>query len=245
MTTVSYKMFDFASHHHLYFIKQSGYCGNMKFDYDNLPVCPQCSYSWVPRCATSKRCPSRSCRLPLPFVVEWQPHGWKKCSKCGEIKQHTDALFYRNSAGSLRPDCKECNKAKVHQWTRTHRAKVKETSKAYYEKMIAEMGEEGFRLYQRANAKRVNSRLKMQMLEAYGHDCACCGETEIAFLTLDHINGGGVKHRESVSSVYRDLRNQGWPKDGYRILCMNCNFATRRGAPCPHAISRQSTSSLS
>src|SRR5262245_47553294 len=32
----------------------------------------------------------------------------------------------------------------------------------------------------------------------YGTECACCGETHIEFLGIDHINGGGHKHRKEI-----------------------------------------------
>lgn len=75
------------------------------------------------------------------------------------------------------------------------------------------------------------------MVEAYGGRCVCvnCPETNPAFLTLDHVNGDGKAHRKKVGShTYRDLKRQGWPKDGYRLLCWNCNAMIRFGDPCPH-----------
>jgi hypothetical protein len=78
--------------------------------------------------------------------------------------------------------------------------------------------------------------LKRSMVEAYGGKCQCCGEAEIEFLSLDHVGGGGNQHRKAVGSsrVIRDLRDAGWPQEGYRILCMNCNIATKYGRQCPH-----------
>lgn len=84
---------------------------------------------------------------------------------------------------------------------------------------------------------------KQEMVDAYGGKCACCGENELAFLSLDHIGGGG-KHRLScgrknhVQEIRRQLKAAGWPKDKYRLLCMNCNFATSRGRTCPHQLAR-------
>lgn len=81
--------------------------------------------------------------------------------------------------------------------------------------------------------------LKLEMIVAYGGGCACCGEMAYEFLTLDHVNRDGAQHRRTVGStkqVYMDLKRRGWPKDGYRLLCMNCNFATRYGDPCPHEL---------
>jgi hypothetical protein len=52
-------------------------------------------------------------------------------------------------------------------------------------------------------------------------------DTEFVHLTLDHINGGGTKHRRENNkancAIYRLLAHQGYP-DGYRILCHNCNY---------------------
>lgn len=77
------------------------------------------------------------------------------------------------------------------------------------------------------------------MLDAYGRKCVCCGETEEAFLTLEHVNRDGAAHRRQVQgAIYWDLKRRGWPKDGYTVLCMNCNWARRNGDPCPHELAR-------
>lgn len=89
------------------------------------------------------------------------------------------------------------------------------------------------------------SRLRLEVLQKYGGDkprCACCGEDHVEFLAIDHINGGGNKHRRSINktksgkmrhSVYSWLRQNRYP-DGFRILCHNCNMATSSNKICPH-----------
>lgn len=76
------------------------------------------------------------------------------------------------------------------------------------------------------------------MVTAYGGRCECCGETEMAFLSLDHINGGGHRERLALgnSGLFRKLRSEGWPRDGFRLLCMNCQFGTLNGRTCPHQL---------
>ena len=79
---------------------------------------------------------------------------------------------------------------------------------------------------------------KAEFVAAYGGRCACCGETELVFLSLDHINGGGNQHRMSFSGnggrkLLQEATAAGWP-DIYRVLCMNCQFGTRYGKVCPH-----------
>lgn len=96
----------------------------------------------------------------------------------------------------------------------------------------------------RGNNKSEIERLVEQTYAAYGgFKCVCCGETEPMFLTLDHINGGGTKHREELrngqpaaggSWLYRELRRAGFPP-GYQVLCFNCNCGrARNGGVCPH-----------
>jgi hypothetical protein len=79
-------------------------------------------------------------------------------------------------------------------------------------------------------------RLKRSVVESYGGHCVCCGENEIRFLTIDHVNHDGKEHRAPGINVYQDLIKRGFPKDGFRLLCMNCNFATRFKIPCPHQL---------
>lgn len=72
--------------------------------------------------------------------------------------------------------------------------------------------------------------LKLEMIAAYGGECTLCGETAPEFLTIDHINGGGTKHREAVgvgATFYNYLRKLGWPTDAYRVLCANCNCSCK------------------
>ena len=67
--------------------------------------------------------------------------------------------------------------------------------------------------------------------------CACCGEAEIDFLNIDHMNGGGTQERKRQGrggnsfAIY--LRKRGFPS-GYRILCYNCNCALAHFKICPH-----------
>lgn len=69
--------------------------------------------------------------------------------------------------------------------------------------------------------------------------CACCGEKEIKFLSIDHINGDGNKHRLEIfgtkkgGSISIWLIRNGFP-EGYQVLCHNCNMAKAFYGGCPH-----------
>lgn len=81
-------------------------------------------------------------------------------------------------------------------------------------------------------------RIKARIISAYGGRCECCGETEHAFLTIDHINNDGARHRQEIKTtrLYVWLERHGYPKDGFRLLCFNCNCGRRvNGGICPHA----------
>ena len=69
--------------------------------------------------------------------------------------------------------------------------------------------------------------------------CECCKEQRTVFLTIDHINGGGVRHRKGIGvgsgdAFYKWIVKNHYPPI-FRILCFNCNFATHRLGICPHS----------
>lgn len=87
--------------------------------------------------------------------------------------------------------------------------------------------------------KQEGQRLRKEMITAYGGVCTCCGIDDWRFLTIDHINGGGNEHRRELGTVggqpfFRWLRNNGYPKDNFQVLCMNCNVAKSWYGQCPH-----------
>lgn len=83
--------------------------------------------------------------------------------------------------------------------------------------------------------KRRARKLKLEIVNAYGGECKCCGETQPYFLTIDHINGGGKKHRATVGygqKFYTWLKHNNYPLDEFRLLCMNCNLAIGAYGSC-------------
>lgn len=86
------------------------------------------------------------------------------------------------------------------------------------------------------------AKIKLTVLEYYGNcKCACCGETRIEFLALDHVKGGGnIDRKKRIKSgerqnAYEYLFKLGLPdKEKYRVLCHNCNMAIGMYGYCPH-----------
>jgi len=78
---------------------------------------------------------------------------------------------------------------------------------------------------------------RFKTINHYGGKCACCGETSIEFLSIDHIDGGGNQHRkkENIKNMAKWLKKNNYPT-GFRILCRNCNFSYGAYGYCPHQV---------
>lgn len=134
----------------------------------------------------------------------------KRCSNCKKNKPITSFGKHQDEADGYRCWCKVCANKKARQY------------------------------YQGVGAGKAHARYlvtKGEFVKAYGGRCYCCGETSVAFLTLDHIKGGGYKERAIVgrgTQMYLKAKREGYPRDKYRCACMNCNLATSQGRICPH-----------
>jgi len=60
---------------------------------------------------------------------------------------------------------------------------------------------------------------KSAVINAYGDSCIKCGEDNYYKLTITHINKSN-----SIKNIYDYLYNNTANKDGYYILCYNCNY---------------------
>lgn len=76
---------------------------------------------------------------------------------------------------------------------------------------------------------------RTEALEAYGKQCACCGEDEVAFLVINHIENNGAEHRREIGTgnLYGWLKSNKFPT-GFQTLCWNCNAAKAIYGVCPH-----------
>lgn len=168
----------------------------------------------------------------------------KLCTKCKEIKDISEFRFRSDNPNRLDSWCKSCNSAsnsvyrKIHPYDTKNAPGRKETNKKYYEK-----NKHKIREYEKENRERINQRhremrrrIREEFIEAYGGKCECCGESRYEFLTLEHKNGGGSKHRKSThgTNLVHILRREGYPKEDYGLLCWNCNSSKGMHGYCPH-----------
>jgi hypothetical protein len=130
-------------------------------------------------------------------------------SKCRSMKFGLDAR-----CKVCRSEDRKLNRYDLH-WSKNNPEKRKEISKKHRDKR---------RLV--CIAHYSNGSMK----------CACCGEHRTEFLAIDHINGGGAKHRrqlKNTGTIYQWLKRNNYP-EGFRILCHNCNMALGHYGYCPH-----------
>ncbi len=121
-------------------------------------------------------------------------------------------------------------------------AKMSQISKSTRARKLAKMTESELKAYVDSvnlRNKLARDKIRDQVYAAYGgYICACCGETERAFLSVDHINNDGAEHRRKLKyscQFYGWLVRNKFPK-GFQILCMNCQWGKRNGRTCPHQL---------
>jgi hypothetical protein len=127
--------------------------------------------------------------------------------------------------------CGRCNQFKL--WSQFYANKRHSTGHQTYCKACTVMGTREWRY-----------RVKLDVVEHYGGKCWCCGESESAFLTLDHVNNDGADHRREITggrkrgaNMWDWAQKNGYP-DRLRLACFNCNCVLQVQDTCPHQARR-------
>ena len=150
----------------------------------------------------------------------------------------------REAARRYREKDPERQRRRMREWRAANREKAREQSREWRNRKLAKASpeeEERIRQAERDKTKRNQDRVRREVFDAYGgFVCACCGETEPKFLSIDHINNNGAEQRRnrdygsSGTAFYLWLRKNAFP-EGYQVLCMNCQVGKHRnGGVCPH-----------
>ena len=115
---------------------------------------------------------------------------------------------------------------------------IKGVERSAYRKAWGQANPEKIQAYNRTYYRQ----LRAEVVAAYGGECACCGETEPAFLCIDHVvSGDGSRDRRDlggIKAMFRRIRDEGFPP-GYQVLCANCNMAKESEGGCPHRSERR------
>ena len=118
------------------------------------------------------------------------------------------------------------------EWQRKNKEKTKQYRDKYYANNREEIIKQA--TYTNLKARRL---ARLDCINYYSNgknSCECCGEYNLEFMAIDHIKGGGNKHRKTLKDYLPlILKRQNYPK-GYRILCHNCNNSIGFYGYCPH-----------
>lgn len=159
----------------------------------------------------------------------------KTCKECKESKALSE--FYKHPTCKLgvHSYCKNCFNSRC----RVFNMKRKILDPVGYKKRQDESSKKWYMLNKDTHAERSKKRhvaLRSLVLSTLSlqtvPQCGCCGEINIKFLAVDHINNDGYKDRGKY--IYDKVRNEGFPKDRYQVLCHNCNMAKAFYGECPH-----------
>lgn len=144
---------------------------------------------------------------------------FKVCNTCNLEKSKKE--YYVHKLYGLQSECKKCMLFRQKNSRSDNIHKIKETNR---------------------NSTR---KVKLDCLLVYGIECECCGEPNIEFLSIDHVdkeirNQEHLNMKGTGTKFYYWLRKNGFPKDvKLRTLCMNCNTSYGHYGYCPHKEDRE------
>ena len=70
--------------------------------------------------------------------------------------------------------------------------------------------------------------LRIAVIKKYGGKCSRCGYSDWRALQIDHVNGGGVQHRQAYGTAQlQRLTIRAFGSGKYELLCANCNWIKR------------------
>src|SRR5258706_14541763 len=117
----------------------------------------------------------------------------RKCSRCHAFEPIRDSS-HKSGYGFY---CRECNNARRREWSAKNKERVRELARESRTEWC------GFK-YETAITRTTHGtrQSRERGLDAYGGKCECCGETRREFLTIDHIHGGGQRHRKTLTDYF-------------------------------------------
>lgn len=133
------------------------------------------------------------------------------------------------------------NRESVNRYFSIYRDKNREKLKEYQREYMREYR----KIHKSINDKIYHKyRTMLEKVIVIGHysngefKCCCCGEDRIEFLEINHIKGGGNKHRKDIqkngNSFYHWLIKNNLPNGDFDVMCSNCNGCLGRYGYCAH-----------
>jgi hypothetical protein len=183
---------------------------------------------------------NRKCQKEASEAVKRKvyEHYGSCCAICGESNWEFLTIDHKNNDGNLQRKIHGIGSS-FHYWIIRNNFPDDLQLLCYNHNCSKQYTEAELLQTKEAIKRREQSFLKRQeVLDHMGGKCECCGETNPRFLTIDHINGGGAKHKREnkIVKLYKWIKKNNYP-EGFRLLCYNCNCARskqRNKGICPH-----------
>jgi len=177
--------------------------------------------------------------MPTLAPITDKPTETKTCKICGPELHIMFGPYKEDKSQRKHWRCLKCMRGVRKKYYASNPKREQKRAKDWMDAHPARAKEINHTTYRNRRAK-----IRTAVLNHYSGNnprCAClgCSVTEEIFLVIDHINGGGTKHRKELKkssiSFWEWLIDNNYPK-GYRVLCHNCNFAYGLYGKCPHQV---------
>lgn len=182
--------------------------------------------------------PAESIVITMPYK---EPEKWREANRKSYWKHRERRLNYSKKMWRLKHPISRAEIAKVR-----HERYIKRTEGVVKKRYVPLSEEDRITRVKEYRIKYgviKTAWIKFVVFNYYSNgsmrcNCPGCGMRGLKFLSMDHINGHGGKHRKDLkliggSEMYKWLLYRGFP-DGYQVLCHSCNQAKGRWGICPH-----------
>ena len=134
--------------------------------------------------------------------------GYKRCSKCGEVKPISEFRLHKNYAGGHQTTCKMCERIHTKKWQASHKEEINHK----------------FRIHYHENPKCQLDRVKKYYACVKHPSCPAVGGNGAKFVTLT-CPICGEEFRRSKSRIDTDYQRRGTTK----FYCSReCQFESMR-----------------
>jgi len=167
----------------------------------------------------------------------------KFCKKCSTDKAESE-FYFDSCKQRLYSYCKACHLSLTSDWAGRNKAVIAESARKRYrtnperfKEQSAEWRKSHRAIFLKKNRYQWYKRWH-HCVEGLGGKCACCGESRLTMLEIDHVGGKGNIHRKATGGsvgTYNEIIALGFPRDRFQVLCCNCNKSKMRNAGfCEH-----------
>jgi len=148
-----------------------------------------------------------------------------ECTKCKKEKPLQE-FYHHKKIDKYYSPCRDCRRLYERERYKKKKGVILEQNRRYQKANRDKMNE---------YSRKFRTERRERVLAHYGKECACCGEKEMSFLAIDHIDGGGREHKRNLGHlhIYTWLIRNDFPT-GFQTLCHNCNYAKHIYGHCPH-----------